>query len=72
MNTNEQAQATVEYVRVNSRQPMMLANLVGDSVNEIAFKEGSKVFFNKDYTYLTEWYHNSNQHNRFRYRRRFW
>lgn len=54
MNTNEQAQATVEYVRVNSRQPMMLANLVGDSVNEIAVKEGSKVFFNKDYAHTLQ------------------
>lgn len=54
MNTNEQTQTTVEYVHVNSRQPMMLANLVGDGVNEIVAKEGSKVFFNKDYPHTLQ------------------
>lgn len=54
MNTNTQTQALVEYVRVNTRQPTILATLVGDSDNELTVKEGSKVFFNKDYTHTLQ------------------
>lgn len=54
MNTNTQTQKLVEYVRVNTRQPTIWATLVGDSANEITVKEGSKVFFNKDYTHTLQ------------------
>ena len=54
MNTNTQTQKLVEYVRVNTRQPTIWATLVGDSANELTVKEGSKVFFNKDYTHTLQ------------------
>ena len=54
MNTNTQTQKLVEYVRVNTRQPTIWATLVGDNANGITVKEGSKVFFNKDYTHTLQ------------------
>ncbi len=51
MNTNEQAQTVVEYVRVNSRQPQISVSLNNDSGQAAEFnpEEGHKVFFNKDW-----------------------
>lgn len=54
MNTNTQTQKLVDYVRVNTRQPTIWATLVDGSANEITVKEGSKVFFNKDYTHTLQ------------------
>lgn len=51
MNTNEQAQTLVEYVRVNSRQPQISVSLNNDigQVDKFNPEEGHKVFFNKDW-----------------------
>ena len=49
MNTNEQAQAVVEYVRVNSREPKVLIDEVTNDSKDADFdpEEGYKVFFDK-------------------------
>lgn len=49
MNTNEQAKAVVEYVRVNSREPKVLIDEVINDGNDSDFDpgEGYKVFFDK-------------------------
>ena len=49
MNTNEQAQAVVEYVRVNSREPKVLIDEVTNDSKDADFDpgEGYKVFFDK-------------------------
>lgn len=49
MNTNEQAQTVVEYVRVNSREPKVLIDEVTNDSKDADFdpEEGYKVFFDK-------------------------
>ena len=49
MNTNEQAQAVVEYLRVNSRVPKVLIDEVTNDSKDADFDpgEGYKVFFDK-------------------------
>ena len=56
MNTNEQAQAAVEYVRVNSRQPQISVSLNNDSGQAAEFnpEEGHKVFFDKDWDHTLD------------------
>ena len=49
MNTNEQAQTTVEYVHVSSREPKVLIDEVTNDSKDADFDpgEGYKVFFDK-------------------------
>ncbi len=56
MNTNEQAQVAIEYVRVNSRQPQISVSLNNDSEQTTEFKpeEGHKVFFDKDWDHTLD------------------
>lgn len=56
MNTNEQTQALVEYVRVNSRQPQISVSLNNDSGQATEFnpEEGHKVFFDKDWDHTLD------------------
>ena len=56
MNTNEQAQVAVEYVRVNSRQPQISVSLNNDigQVDKFNPEEGHKVFFDKDWDHTLD------------------
>ena len=56
MNTNEQALAAVEYVRVNSRQPQISVSLNNGSGQATEFnpEEGHKVFFDKDWDHTLD------------------
>lgn len=56
MNTNEQALAAVEYVRVNSRQPQISVSLNNGSGQAAEFnpEEGHKVFFDKDWDHTLD------------------
>ena len=56
MNTNEQAQVAVEYVRVNSRRPQISVSLNNDSGQATEFKpeEGHNVFFDKDWDHTLD------------------